>query len=65
MRIAIDNVQPEVATKYLNVSSIRDLTEKYVRCVDNNIDIIITSNRQTAKFFQMNGIKAYMLTAVS
>ena len=65
MRIAIDNVQPEVATEYLNVSGIRDLTEKYVKCVDNNIDMIITSNRQTAKFFQMNGIKAYILIAIS
>ena len=65
MKIAIDNVQPEVATEYLNVSDVQDIEEKYVRCVDHNIDIIITADKQTAEFFQQNGIKAYILIALS
>jgi hypothetical protein len=65
MKIAIDNVQPDIAIGAINLSGIKDLETKYVKCVDSKVDWVITSDDKTAKFLNENGIKANVLVAVS
>lgn len=62
MKIGIDKVDYPTKDTAVDLSTYSDLNEKYVRAVDNTIDIVVTSDIKTAEYFRENGIPAAVLS---
>jgi len=60
MKIGIDNLDLVVQSDDIDLSEYRYLDEKYVHAVDSLVDILITSDEETAKYFSDNGITSFV-----
>lgn len=60
MKIGIDNLDLVLQSDDIDLSKYKDLNEKYVHAVDNSVDILITDNEETAKYFFSSGITSFV-----
>ena len=60
MKIGIDNLSINIEQDTIDLSKYNELDEKYVHAVDSRIDILFTSNEDTAKYFEANGIVSFV-----
>lgn len=60
MVIGIDNVEFDSKDTVVDLSEYTDLEEKYVIAVNNKVDMLITSDKETGDYFKSNGIATFI-----